>query len=41
MTVLGVLSVAAAVASVVWIVRVGESGSTAVWKDIVAGTTQR
>jgi hypothetical protein len=39
--VLGVLSVAAAVASVIWVVRVGESGSAAVWKDLVAGTTQR
>jgi hypothetical protein len=39
--VVGVLSVAAAVASVVWVVRVGESGSTAVWADLVANSTQR
>jgi hypothetical protein len=39
--VVGVLSLVAAVASVVWVIRVGESGSAAVWKDIVASTTQR
>jgi Ni/Fe-hydrogenase subunit HybB-like protein len=40
-TLVGVLSVAAAVASVVWVVRVGESGSAAVWADLVANSTQR
>lgn len=39
--VVGLLSVAAAVASIVWIVRVGEAGSSAVWRDVVASTTQR
>lgn len=36
--VLGVLSLAVAVASVVWIVRVGEAGSAAVWKGVVSST---
>lgn len=39
--IVGILSVAAAVASVVWMVRVGEAGSSAVWKDIVTSTNQR
>jgi hypothetical protein len=39
--VVGLLSAAAAVASIVWIVRVGEAGSSAVWRDIVTSTTQR
>ncbi|HET8614597.1 MAG TPA: DUF2231 domain-containing protein [Actinomycetales bacterium] len=39
--VVGLLSVVAAVASVVWIVRVGEAGSSAVWKAIVTSSNQR
>jgi hypothetical protein len=39
--VVGLLSLAAAVASIVWVVRVGEAGSTAVWKDVVTSTNQR
>jgi hypothetical protein len=35
---LGVLSVVAAVAATVWIVRVGHSGAEAVWKNIVIAT---
>jgi hypothetical protein len=39
--VVGILSVVAAAASVVWIVRVGEAGSTSVWKAIIDSTNQR
>ena len=35
----GVLSAVVAVATVVWVVRVGESGAIAVWKDVVVNTT--
>lgn len=35
------LSVVAAVAATVWVVRVGDSGATAVWKDVIVSTTQR
>jgi hypothetical protein len=39
--IVGVLAVAAAVASIVWIVRVGEAGASAVWRDIVTSSNQR
>ena len=35
----GVLATVAAVAALVWCFRVGESGATAVWRDVVANTT--
>jgi hypothetical protein len=35
----GVLSTLVAIATLVWVVRVGESGATAVWKDVIANTT--
>ena len=35
----GVLAVVVGLATLVWIVRVGESGATAVWKGVVANTT--
>lgn len=37
----GLLSVAVAAASIVWVVRIGEAGSSAVWKTTVASTNQR
>jgi uncharacterized membrane protein len=40
-TAVAVLAVVVAVANVVWIVRVGHSGSSAVWKEIIANTTAR
>ena len=35
----GVLATVVGVAALVWVVRVGESGAMAVWKDVVANTT--
>lgn len=34
----GVLSVVAALAATIWVVRVGHSGATAVWKDVITAT---
>ena len=37
----GVLAVVAAVAATAWVVVVGHTGANAVWKDVIASTTQR
>ena len=37
----GVLAVVAAVAATAWVVGVGHTGANAVWKDVIASTTQR
>lgn len=37
--VVGALSVVAAVAATVWVVRTGHSGSVAVWRDVIRSTT--
>ncbi|GAB3599065.1 hypothetical protein GCM10027446_30520 [Angustibacter peucedani] len=37
--VVGVLVLAASLAATGWVVRTGEAGSDAVWKDVVANTT--
>lgn len=37
-TAVGVVSVLAALATTVWVARVGDSGASAVWKDVVTST---
>lgn len=37
----GVLTVVAAVAATAWVALVGHTGAEAVWKDVIASTTQR
>ena len=36
----GALAVVAAAAATVWVVLVGDSGSTAVWKDVISSTNR-
>jgi hypothetical protein len=39
--IVAIVTVVAAVASTVWVIRTGEAGSTAVWGGIIANTTSK